>query len=139
MSPQIDWDKSGLSLQSSRVNLGPSLGWVDVAGATLAITSAATVAIPFGVSLVNISVAGAVTLELPSAKGSRAGGMAQPNTFAIVPITIADIGGHADANPISIQAAPGETIDGLPAITIATKFGAVTLQPNINTGLWSVI
>lgn len=139
MSAQIDWDRSGISLQSTRVNLGPSLGWVDVAGATLTITSAGTFAIPFGISLVNVNVAGSVTIDLPSAKASAAGAMAQPNSFALVPIVVADIGGFAAANPITINAAPGETIVSVASIVIGAAFGAVTLQPDINTALWSII
>ncbi len=138
MSAQIDFDRSGISVQSTRVNLGPSLGWVDILGGALTITSPMTIAIPLGIALIHVSVAGAVTIELPSARGSRAGGMAQPNSFAIAPILIADIGGFADVHPITIQPAPGETITNITSIQIATKFGTVTLRPDITTGQWSV-
>lgn len=134
-----DWDKSGLSLQSYRVSLGPSLGLVDIPGALLTITSAMTIPIPFGVARVEVNVAvGGVVLTLPSAKGSRAGPMAQPNTFAIAPITICDIGGHAFANPIAINAQPGETIANLASVQIAIAFGTVVLKPNITSGQWSL-
>jgi hypothetical protein len=139
MSANIDFDKSGIWRQSSRVDLGPSIGWVDIAGAALTITAAATIAIPFGVSLVNVNVAGAVVIELPSARGSLAGALAIPSGYATVPITIADIGGFADAHPITIQAAPGEAIGDLASIAIIAKFGAFTLRPNISIGQWSLI
>jgi hypothetical protein len=109
-----------------------------VLGAIISITAPKTIALPIGIGLVEVNVAsGAVVIELPSAIGSAAGAMAQPATFAAGSITIADIGGHADGNPITISAAPGETIVGESSITIASKYGAVTLNPNITTGLWT--
>ena len=135
MSAQIDWDRSGVSLQSSRVNLGPSIGWVDVAGGSLSISAAMALALPFGVALVKVNVAaGAVVLTLPSAKGV----LGIPPSLAIVPVTIVDEGGHAQANPITINAAPGETISGVPSISIATNFATVTLRSNPTDGTWSV-
>ena len=131
----IDFDRSGVSLQTIRVNLGPSIGWVDVGGGTsLSITTAGTIALPLGISLVKVNVNGAVTINLPSARGV----LAIPASFAIVPVTIVDIGGFADAHPITINAAPGEAIANVTSIQIATKRGAVTLRPNITSGQWNV-
>ena len=53
-------------------------------------------------------------------------------------LTIVDEGGHAQANPITINAAPGETISGVPSISIATNFATVTLRSNPTDGTWSV-
>lgn len=136
MPASIDFDRSGVSIQSSRVNLGPSLGWVDVLGGGIDITSPMTIEIPLGISEVNVSVAGAVVIELPSAKGNRAGAMAVPNSYAITPIIIRDIGGFAQAHPITIVAAPGETISGVSSIQIATNYATTILKPDIMSGLW---
>lgn len=129
----MDWDKSGVSLQSERVNLGPSLGWVDVAGALLTITAAMSLAIPLGVQRINVSVAaGAVSLTLPSARGK----LAIPSSLAIAPIVIGDIGGFADTNPITITAAVGELIGPVSSVSLVTKFGTLTLLPNPTAGTW---
>jgi hypothetical protein len=139
MPASIDFDRSGVSVQSSRVNLGPSLGWVDVLGGGIDITAPTTIAIPLGISEVNVNVAGAVVIELPSAKGNPAGAMAVPNSYAISPIIIRDVGGFAQAHPITITAATGETISGLTSITIATNYATTVLMPDITSGQWTAI
>lgn len=131
----IDFDRSGISRQSSRVNLGPSLGWVDIEGAILTITSGMSLALPRGVTQVNVNAAGAVALTLPRARGV----LAIPVSLALIPIGIIDVGGFADAFPITINAAPGETIGNLASVSLAIKFGAVFLRPNPDAGTWSTL
>lgn len=133
--PGIDFDRSGISRQSSRVNLGPSLGWVDVEGAILTITSAMSLVLPRGVTQVRVNAAGAVALTLPRARGA----LAIPVSLALIPIAITDAGGHADAFPILINAVPGESIGNLASVSIAIKFGTVFLRPNPTLGTWSTL
>lgn len=131
----IDFDRSGVSLQSFRVDLGPSLGWVDVAGGILTITQAMSLTLPLGINAVNVNVAGAVVLTLPRAKGV----IAIPSSLALVPIRITDAGGHADAFPIAINAAPGEAISGLASVALAVKFGTIAFRANPGAASWSVL
>ena len=54
-----------------------------------------------------------------------------------VPLTFKDVGMQAQANPITVQAAMAETIDGFPAVTLAVNGQAITLTPandGVNTG-----
>lgn len=48
-----------------------------------------------------------------------------------LPLEIKDDTGNADANNISITFTGGETLDGLAPYKIDSKFGAVTLAPQI--------
>jgi len=92
--------------------MGPTVGWILVPLKNiLLITTAGTVIILPSTSLVEVNVAGAVTLKLPSVIAPSAGAGALPGLFANNPITIVDIGNKAQANPITIQPASGaETI-----------------------------
>lgn len=138
MPTSIDYDKSGLSRQSSRVSLGPSIGLVDIAGDIIDITSAMTITLPVGVALVRVNVAaGSVVLTLPSAKASPAGPLAQPSSSAISDMTIVDVGGHAQSNPITIKTQPGETVAGVGSISIATAYASLTLTPDIQSGVFN--
>jgi hypothetical protein len=130
----IDWDKSGVFSQSSRVSLGPSLDFVVIQGAVIDITSAGTFTLAFGIQAVNIKVNGSVTINLYSAKAPNA--MALPNLSAIEDLTITDTGGFAAAHPITINPIAGETISGQTSVVIATNFGSVTLKRDGN-GIWS--
>jgi hypothetical protein len=47
-----------------------------------------------------------------------------------MPIVIADIGGFAGTNPITLLAWPGESISSLSSTTIATPYGALILIPD---------
>ena len=107
-------------------------------GGALSISSPMSIAIPLGITPINVSVAGAVTIQLPSARGSPAGAMAIPSSYAIVPVTIIDRGGFAQSHPITILAAPGESIANISSIQIATNYAATILTPNIATGQWIV-
>jgi hypothetical protein len=112
--------------------MGPSVGWIDVPLQNIImVTTAGTYILDPSVSLVEVNIAGAVTIILPRAAVPFAGAQALPRLFAKNPITIVDIGGNAMAHPITIQPNPigGESIMGLASITLSTNFGGYTLQP----------
>jgi hypothetical protein len=75
--------------------------------------------------ILNCSVAGALTVNLPAA-ASRLG----------LPLTIKDVSGAAGANNITIAPNGAETIDGGANYIIGVNYGAVTLYP-FNDGVGS--
>jgi len=121
----VDLDQGGTSRQWSRNYLGPSVGWIDVPLQNLLpVTTDGTYALDPSTNFVEVNVAGAVTIILPSCQTPAAGAQAQPRLFALNPITIIDIGGNAAANNITIQPNnPSETVMGLASIKIATNYG----------------
>lgn len=141
MPSQTDLDQGGTSREWVRAYRGPSVGWIWVPlRNVLPITAAGTYVIDLSTSLVEVNVAGAVTVVLPTTQNPIAGAMAQPNISAKNPITIVDIGGFAQANPITIQrAAAPDTIMGLTQIQISVNYGGFTLSPNGTTRTWNSI
>jgi hypothetical protein len=135
-----DLDQSGTFRQWVRQNLGPSIGWVTLPlQNVLPITSAGTYTLSPDTTLVQVNVAGAVTVILPRATLPAVPAIAQPGLYGSVPIVIVDIGGNAQANPITIQPQPGETIMGLTSISLSVAYGGYTLTPNSASHLWNVI
>lgn len=141
MSSQTDLDQGGTNRQWVRTYMGPSVGWIYVPlQNVLLITAAGTYAIDPSTSLVEVNVVGAVTVTLPSAANPSAGAQALPALFAKNPITIVDVGGHANANPITINpASVSDTIMGLASIQIGVDYGGFTLLPNPTTRAWNAI
>ncbi len=141
MGSQADLDQGGTPRQWVRTYLGPSVGWVDLPSINpLAITAAGTYALAPDTSLVTVNVTGAVTIVLPPAVNPLVPAVAQPQRFAVVPVTIVDIGGHAQANPITIQRNnAAENIMGLASITISVNYGGYTLQPSSAQQGWTSI
>jgi hypothetical protein len=137
----VDLDQSGTSRQWQRTYLGPSVGWIERPYQNLQpITVAGTYTIDPSTNLVEVNVAGAVTIVLPSCQTPAAGAQAQPRLFASNPITVIDIGGNAATNNITIQ--PNnvvETVMGLSSIKIATNNGGFTLQPVPAQKTWTSI
>ncbi len=141
MTSQLDLDQGGTFRGWARQWMGPSIGWIMVPLSNiLLITTAGTVLILPSTSLVEVNVAGAVILKLPSVIPPSAGAGALPGLFANNPITIVDIGNKAQANPITIQPASGtETIMGLAQIQITVNYGGFTLQPISAQSTWNSI
>jgi hypothetical protein len=137
----VDTDQSGTARRTTRQYLGPSIGWADVPApsSTLVVSTAGTFTIDPSITLVNVNVAGAVTLILPPATLPTIPAIGAPGRFAQSPITIVDVGGNADLNPITINAAAGEGIAGFASLSLNVKFGGFTLQPNSALHGWMVI
>jgi len=140
MGSQLDLDQGGTFRQRHQVYLGPSVGWIEAPlTSILRITTAGTITVLGGNTLITVNVNGAVTIQLPPAKGNAAGAGGVPGTFMATPIVIVDIGGFATANPITINAAGAETIDGQASVSLSSNYGAFTLQPDVINGGWTLI
>jgi hypothetical protein len=144
MAPsQTDWDQSGTDRRTTRQYLGPSIGFVNAPApaSVFPITAAGTYTIAFGTTLVTVNVAGAVTVILPPATLPGIPAIGAPSRFTQSPITIVDIGGFAQLNPITIQPASGagENIAGLASISLSVNYGGFSLNPNSMLKGWNVI
>jgi hypothetical protein len=137
----LDQSSGAITRHWQQVYMGPSIGWLDIPGQNLQpITTAGTYAIDPSINLIEVNVAGAVTIVLPSCQFPAAGPQAQPRLFAANPITVVDVGGNAAANNITIQ--PNnvtETVMGLASVKIATNYGGFTLQPVSAQRTWTSI
>lgn len=131
MSSQLDLDQGGTFREWVPTYMGPSIGWVRRPMTNiLIITAAGTYVVDPSVSLIQVNVAGAVTIMLPSAIAPAVGPGPLPGRFVRNPITIVDVGGHAFANNITIMpASVAETLMGLTSIPITVDYGAFTLNP----------
>lgn len=140
MPSQTDLDQGGTSRAWVRQYLGPSVGYVWVpANNVLPITTAGIYTLDASTSLVTVNVVGAVIIILPTAI-LPASAQAQPGLFGQNPITIVDIGGHAQASPITIKPkSVSENIVGLAQIQLTTNYGGFTLVPNSTLLGWNVV
>jgi hypothetical protein len=137
MPSQTDLDQGNTARQWERQYFGPTIGWVwvpaqnyladAISGNTNVIQTAGTYTLNLSTNIVRVSVAGAVTIILPSAKTRPAG--AQPGLNVRASVTIVDVGGNAQAHPITIQPVAGETVMGLAQIQITSNFGGFILEP----------
>lgn len=138
MPSQADLDQGGTLREWTSTYLGPSVGWVKRPWRNvLAVTAAGTYTLDLSTNFVQVNIAGAVTIILPSTKTSTAPAGVQPGTYVRAPVTIVDIGGLAAANPITIQPAAGEAILGLASIQITANYGGFILYPNSSTLNWT--
>ena len=139
MPSQTDLDQGGTNREWVKSYLGPSVGWVWVPGRNpLGINTAGTFTLDLSTNLVNVNVAGAVTIILPSVvvpANPPAGALPGLNVRASV--TIVDVGGNAAAHPITLQPHAGETIMGLASIRITSNFGGFILQPTAGSLTWT--
>jgi hypothetical protein len=139
MPSQSDLDQGGTDREWLRVYRGPSVGWISIPYRNvLLVTAAGIYTLNLSTSLVQVSVAGAVTIVLPSAIDPSVGPQALPGAFAKNPVTIVDIGGYAGASPITIEPASGsENILGLASIQINSNYGGYTLLPSSKQKGWT--
>jgi len=134
-----DFDQGGTARQWVRTFMGPTIGWIDLPAVNpVDIIAAGTYAIAPDTTLVRVNVAGAVTIVLPSALNPNVPAVTVPGPYAQSPLTIMDIGGNAQANPITINPASGaENIMGQSSIQITSNYGAYTLKPNNAQAGWT--
>jgi hypothetical protein len=136
----VDMDQGGVSRQWVRHDLGPSVGGTMVPlQNVLAITAPGTYTLTSDTNLVQVNVAGAVTIILPTAVLPAVPAISQPGLYGGGAITIVDAGSHADTFPITIQAAAGESIASFASVLLNTAFGGYTLTPSSPTRSWNVI
>jgi hypothetical protein len=141
MGSQTDLDQGGTARQWVRTFLGPSVGWVSLPGINpYPITAAGTYTLAADTTLVTVSVAGLVTIMLPSAQNPGVSAGVQPGLYARKPITIVDTGGNAQATNITIMPVDvTENIMGLASITISVNYGGYTLTPDSTQKGWTAI
>lgn len=109
-----DLDQSGQYFQSTKVYLGPSLGWRMVqVQPTRTITAAGTTTLDAGDSVVFVNVAGAVTVNLPDVRLWMGQNYSRPMTGFERAIWVKDLGGNAAANNITVHPFTGQKIDNL--------------------------
>jgi hypothetical protein len=139
-TPNPDTSGGGTFRTLARQYMGPSIGWTELpAQLILPITAAGTYALSPDVTLVTVNVSGAVTIILPSAIQPSQQAV-QPGLMGNLPLTVVDIGGHAQAHPITIQPFSGaETIMGLASVSLGVNFGGFTFAPQPAIPGWNSI
>src|SRR5258706_2594723 len=114
MASQLDLDQGGTFRQNQRIYMGPSIGWVNApASVILSIIAGGTTVVLLGTTLVLVNANAAVTVQLPSAKDATVPAVGLSGPYLKNPITIVDIGGLAQAHPITILPAAWGNIIGL--------------------------
>ncbi len=137
MSSQTDLDQGGTIREWTSVYLGPSVGWQRLpVRNVLVITAPGTYTLDLSTTLVQVNIAGSVTIVLPPVKNAAFSAGVTPAKFIFAPVSIVDVGGFAAANPITIQAAAGETVLNAASIQITSNFGGFILYPR-GAGAWS--
>lgn len=138
MASQTDFDQGGSNRQFEKRWFGPSVGWVWVPiNNVLAITEAGTTTPIIGTTLITLSVAGLVSIQLwdPTPPATTPAN-SLPGPSAPIPLTIVDIAGNCVNFPCTILPAAGKTIMGLASIQIGSAFGGFVLQQNLTSGNW---
>ena len=110
----VDLDQGGNAAQNIKVYLGPSLGWVrqQVRPEQYVTTGGATT-LTGGVGVVFVSVASAVTINLPDVKSWVYESAYYQATAFERAIWIKDLGGNAAAFNITVAPFGSQAIDGL--------------------------
>jgi hypothetical protein len=142
MPSQLDLDQGGTFRQWQKVDMGPTIGLVPQPRHNqLGISAAGSYTLDPSTNFVQVSIAGAVTITLPSLSPTPATQAALPGIAANArtSIVIVDIGGFAGTNHITIQPAAGDTIMGLASIQISVNYGAFTLSPAGIPRTWSSV
>lgn len=141
MASQQDLDQGGTFRQYHRVWQGPSVGWVNYPfEAVLEIKVGGIYTITRGTTLIKLNVNSSVTLNLPSSKASIQGPQALPGQWIIAPVNIVDKGGFANPGVVDyhINANGAEKISGLAQVQLATPYGTILLEPNLESGGWNL-
>ena len=108
----MDLDQSGNPEQTTRVYLGPSLGWVQVQiKSTMDIIVGGSYNITPGTSVVLINTLTPVVINLPDVKAWLYETAYMPSTGFERAIIIKDLGGNAPSANIVVAPFPGQTID----------------------------
>lgn len=121
--------------------MGPSVGWLSVPiQAFLTLTSAGTYTIQRWTNLIKIATSsGVININLPSSKATAQGPQAIPGQWVYNPVVIVDILGTASgALTVNINPSGAELISGLAQVQLASPYGTILLEPNIDTGGWNL-
>ena len=132
-----DLDQGGISRQWVNTALGWSVGWTRGAvRSVFNITTGGAYSFDPSITDIFVNVAGLVIINLPSAKNPTAPAITIPGGYVKPNVRVLDVGGHALANPITINAAAGETINGIATQNISTNFGSLILEPTAEGSGW---
>ena len=138
-----DFDQSGTFREFGNIYLGPSVGPITVPiFSNLTINAGGLYTLAKGTTRVSVNVAAPVTITLPpAAPASTVSATANPGNHLNWPITIADVGGFAQAWPITIQAAAGDSIMGNPSIQITVNYGGYVFSTPVEGGprVWTPV
>jgi hypothetical protein len=139
-----DFDQSGVFREYGNIYLGPSIGGITVPiFSNLTITAGGSYVLTKGTTRVSVNVAAPVTITLPPSEPVANGppAIANPGAHINWPLTIADVGGNAQAWPITIQAVPGDTIQGLASMQITVNYGGYVFSTPIEGGprVWTPV
>lgn len=141
MANQLDLDQGGTFRQFQRVWMGPSVGWQTMPiVAILNLTTAGTYTIQRWTNLIKLKIAsGVVNINLPSAKASAQGPQAIPGQWIYNPVIIAGLQGtEGGATTINVNPFGSELISGLASVQLATPYGTILLEPQLDTGGWTL-
>jgi hypothetical protein len=132
-----DLDQGGIGRRWVNEALGPSVGWTrGAARSVFNIAAGGTYSIDLSITDVFVNVAGSVTINLPPAKDPAVPAITIPGGYVKANVRILDVGGHALANPITVNAAVGEAINGITSQSINTNFGSLFLEPTSEGSGW---
>jgi hypothetical protein len=139
-----DFDQSGVFREYGNIYLGPSIGGITVPiFSNLTITAGGSYALTRGTTRVSVNVAAPVTITLPPSQPVAGGppAISNPGAHLNWPLTIADVGGNAQAWPITIQPVPGDTIQGLASMQITVNYGGYVFSTPIENGprVWTPV
>jgi hypothetical protein len=138
----MDLDQpSTIRFQWGQLYAGPTVGWVAYPVQNLlSITAAGTYVLDPAVNVVEVNVAGSVTIQLPSCQNPGVPAGAMPGLYTKNPITIVDVGGNAASNNITINPNNvSETVMGLASVKIQTAYGGFALLPVPAQRTWTSI
>ena len=135
MGSQTDFDQGGTPRQFVRRWLGPSVGWVNSPDSNqVGILTPGTTTVVIGTTLVKVSVAGLVTVQLPKTLIPAVPAGVLPGDYLYLPMTIVDTLGVASSFNITILPFAGELVIGQASLVISSDFGAYTLLPKFSGG-----
>ena len=136
-----DLDRGGFSRRFALERMGPSVGLVPLpTRSSMLITVGGSYFVDLSTTHVAVNVAAAVSITLPSLLDPNVPAIAVPGGYVKATVRIEDIGGHAQAFPITVLTASlSEFIAGATSTTINTNFGSLFLDPNSPTANWIVI
>jgi len=140
----VDFDQSGTFREFGNLFLGPSVGPITVPiFSNLSLTAGGSYFLSKGITRVSVNVAAPVTITLPPSQPVAGGppAIANPGNHLNWPITIADVGGFAQAFPITIQAMPGDRVEGMPSIQITVNYGGYVFSTPVEGGprVWTPV
>jgi hypothetical protein len=135
-----DLDQGGTFRIFGLGRLGPSIGFTPIPYRSIfPITAGGTYIIDPNTNTIQVNTLGAVTIVLPAAGGFPTPAIANPGLNVDSQIVIVDVGGNAQAHPITIQPTAGDTIMGLASIQITVNYGGYTLLPIPTARIWNSI